>query len=234
MPHLTAQQNLEIKQTALAAAMGMTLSPVPAWLADSIAIQSALAKDVKGIYKDEHLRRSIEDRDAIRNSESHRRKLAKTSIVEVHHRVTSWGVIQLRPMKFSESEDGVNECVTLHFRPRALAEEPNLMCDAMFNGEFCAVDLVITEKLGTRAYRYAGPGEIFVYEGDSFLDAMAIHIVGPAGRTDWQAVGETLATIFDERLDAKIVKIINRVRNMHTAVRLHWSAIQARIKQNAG
>ena len=234
MPHHTSQQTLETKQSTLAAAIGMTISRFPAWLADSIAIQSSLTKDVKGIDENEQLRLSKDERGSIRLRNSYKRKLAKTAIVEVPRRITSWGVVVLRPIVFVEGGESLTERAALHFRPRILAKEPDLLCDRHHFDAFWALDDVFKGAVAERSQRYTGPGKLRVHQGHSILDAAVVHIVGTAGRTDWQAVGKALATLFDEQFDAATVKMFDRVRNVHAAARRHEATTRACIKHSAG
>jgi hypothetical protein len=218
MPHHIPSP-LSSKQNPLSAGMGLVHAPLPAWLVNSTAVQSALTRDAPRIDKEEHLRRTKRERDAIRLSGSFLRKFAKLETAAIPHLVTSWGVIQMAPSELYEGEEGLIERATLRLRPRVLATEPELLRDLFFLDTWLALDLVLTGEVAVQLLGYRGPAQVFVHEGDSFLDAAAICVDGPVGRTDWRAVGAALAAVLDDSFHAAIVKLIDRVRNLHSAAR---------------
>jgi hypothetical protein len=200
-----------------ARAMGAPFDRRPEWLIDKIAIESALATDVKGIDKPEHLFRSISERAAIRRSKSYRRKHAKVSCAMVAYRAAGADVWELRKLT---TEDKTDEGVVLRFRPQIVAVEPLLQNDVVCHGAFCAIDLVFTEWAENYIRpRYDGPGELSFDEGSSFLDVTEIAIYGPAGKINWQAAGEALGAIFDKKFDAAAAALIKKVRRMHQLAR---------------
>jgi hypothetical protein len=223
MSYRNDQQTPSVPKNAIQAAMGMESRPLPEWLAVSVATHSTLNRDEKRIDKPTHLRRSKPENRAIRRSDSFKRKFAKTSTVNVLHYARPWGVIEVRataPFESFEVKDEWFEGVSLHFRARAVAENPMLQDDVFHRGQFCAADLVFTDWLRLYlAQRYSGPVELCVDEGDSFLDVAVVQVIGIRGSTDWHAAGKALAAIFNPKFDAAAAALMKKVQRVHRLAR---------------
>ncbi|WP_233874452.1 hypothetical protein [Paraburkholderia adhaesiva] len=215
MPHPSYKQHLAHRESAFAEAMGLISAPRPTWLAKHIALLSTLKADRKQL----DLQTLKCDQDAIHRTKTYQAGLAKTSTLEVPHRVTGWGLMEMKSMETSYYYGRFREVVALKFRPRLLASEPELLADLNFFGEFWALDRVFTEAIHQFVGRYRGPGKLFVNPGEDTLDAAVVFIVCPSGCTNWHAVGEAVAALFGERFDSAIVKLLDRTRNVHHTAR---------------
>jgi hypothetical protein len=206
---------------ALTERMRLKYACRPAWLADAIALQSALIRDHPEIGKGEHLRRARNEHNVIRHSVSYRRKFSKLKVSEVYFRETSWGVVEMRWVSSGgDNDDGdPGERIQLFFRPRALAQDPRLIEDLKHRGEWWALDLVFTSWLRGYVRGYRGGAELLVGEGESFHDAAVVDVVVPPHQADWPAIGDALSVLFGGRFDALAAALISRVRSVHRAAR---------------
>lgn len=214
--HHNFDQNSLEKRAALATGLKMKIACRPDWLIEAIAVHSALTREEKNIDKVRHLELAQDDRASILEWESFQRKRAKGSVAEAALLAAEWGVIELRVQPPRGKGDGSCEDPVLLVRPQAIADEPLLLQDLIYLKEYWAIDLRLTSWL--RWYldqRYSGPGELNVDEGDSFLEAATITIIGLSDALAWQVAGEALGAIFNDRFDADVAALIKKVRRVH-------------------
>ncbi|RQH05004.1 hypothetical protein [Paraburkholderia dinghuensis] len=215
VPYPSFKQHLAAMESAFADAMGLMSAPRPTWLAEHISLLAALNQDEKEL----DLPQPKRDQEAIRQTEAYRAELARTSPLEVPHRVTSWGLIEMQPMETLYWHGLFREVVALKFRPRVLASEPALLDDLQFGGESWSLNRVFTDAVQQLAGSGRKPAKLFVNRGEGNLDAAVVFVVCPSCCTDWHAVGKALAARFGEQFDSAIVKLLDRTRNVYNAAR---------------
>ncbi|WP_109476963.1 hypothetical protein [Paraburkholderia sp. C35] len=207
----------------MAEMLGIPLRTTPEHLADSIALSQMLYEVEKDATKSQHIELWDTDERKLRETHAFHERVSDLLSQRAYYLDCPWGELQLLDASFRECGH-VHSQVALVCYPDAIIDDPKIADDLCVADEYMhnyALDVMLVEELGPLVYKYSGPCDIDVDEGDEYHEGMIIRICSEPGKPFPSAeVAAGIARMFErENFHACFQQVVEQVQAIHDELR---------------